>query len=280
MGGHDEAPSDAAARLSLVQLKEPEQAVHVGHLKVVRAGLDLAAQAELAVGEVVVPANLGERTHTLQHHDDALEPIGEFHGDWVQLQSAGLLEVGVLADLLPVQPHFPAQAPGAECRGLPVVFDKAHVVHGRINAEGSQAVQVALLRVAGIRLQDHLVLVVLLPAVGVLAVAPVRRPHRRLEVGDVPGLGTQHPQGRGRVQRAGADLAVVRMPDHTTVIGPELAEAHDNSLEIHNRHPSSRRVRAICPTCPARPMGDAPREALAPAGGQLVLQAPEESGRL
>jgi len=53
------------------------------------------------------------------------------NGDTMVLYSRGLgfpppylLEVGELRDLHPVQPHLPAQTPGAKHRGLPVVLNK------------------------------------------------------------------------------------------------------------------------------------------------------------
>ena len=41
-----------------------------------------------------------------------------------------------LGDFLPVQPHFPAQAPRAQRRTFPVVLHKADVVLFQIKAQG------------------------------------------------------------------------------------------------------------------------------------------------
>ena len=113
--------------------------------------------------------------------------------------------------------------PQARDGGLfPVVFHEADVVLARVDADRLQRLEIQLLRVAGIGLEDDLVLVVQLQAVGVLAVAPVVGADGRLDVGHVPRLGPEHAQEGGRVHRARADLGVVGLPDQAAVLGPEL----------------------------------------------------------
>ena len=121
-------------------------------------------------------------------HADPLEPVGQLGRDGVELDPAGLLEVGELGDLHAVQPHLPAQAPGAQAGALPVVLDEAHVVvAGR--SRSPPATEVQVLDVGRRGLQDHLVLVVLLEAVGVLAVAAVVGADGGLDVGGRHGSG-------------------------------------------------------------------------------------------
>ena len=146
-----------------------------------------------------VPADVAEIAHALQGHGDALQAVGDLDRDRVERHAARLLEVGELGDFLPVQPDFPAQAPGAQRGRFPVVFDKADVVLARVDAQRFQRLQVELLRVAGIGLEDDLELVVLLQAVGVLAVAAIIRADGGLDVGHVPRLRAQHAQEGGRV---------------------------------------------------------------------------------
>ena len=138
---------------------------------------------------------------------------------------AGLLEVGELGDLQPVQPDLPAQAPGAERRVGPVVLDEADVVRVDVDAQRLEARQVLLLRVARVGLEDDLELGVGLQPVRVLAVPGVVGPHARLDVGHPPRLRTQHPQDGRRVERAGADLGVERLHDHAAPVGPVLGQA-------------------------------------------------------
>ena len=166
----------------------------------------------------------------LQVHHDAVETVGDLDADRVERQAAGLLEIGVLGDLLPVEPDLPAQAPGAERGRFPVVLDKADVVRGAVDADGVQAAQVELLRVAGVGLEDDLVLVVHLHAVGVFGVAAVVGAEGRLDVGDVPRLGPEHAQHGGRVHGARADLLAVGLPDQAAVRGPVVVQAHDHVL--------------------------------------------------
>jgi len=94
-----------------------------------------------------------------------------------------------------------------------------------------QRFQVQLLRVARVGFEDHLVLVELLQAVGVLTVVPIVRADGRLDVGHIPGLGAEHTQVSGRVHRPGTDLGVVRLPDQATVAGPEILQLENDGLK-------------------------------------------------
>jgi hypothetical protein len=78
-----------------------------------------------------------------------------------------------------------------------------------IDADQLEALEVELLQVGRARLEDHLVLVIVLQPVGVLAVAAVGRPAARLDEGGVPRLGAERAQrGRG-VEGARAHAHVV-----------------------------------------------------------------------
>ncbi len=134
-------------------------------------------------------------------------------------------------DLHAVAPDFPAQAPGADGGVLPVVLDEADVVGAQVQADGLQRTQVEVLHVRRVRLQDHLVLVIVLQAVGVLAVAAVARTARGLDVGRVPRLGTQRAQDGGRVQGPRPHLDVVRLQDHAALGAPIVVERQDEILE-------------------------------------------------
>src|SRR5262245_26559635 len=71
----------------------------------------------------------------------------------------------------------------------------------------------------------------MLHAVGVLAVAAVLRPARRLHIGGVPRLGPERAQrGRG-MEGAGADLHVVGLQDHAAVVRPIALQRQDQALE-------------------------------------------------
>ena len=146
--------------------------------------------------------------------------------------TARLLEVGELADLLPVEPNFPTKPPRAERRAFPVVLDEANVMLARADAERFQRLQVEFLRIARIGLEDDLILEVILHPVGVFAVATVIRADARLDVGDAPRLRTKHAQQRRRVVGARADLNVVGLPQHAVLRRPELVQFHDDLLEI------------------------------------------------
>src|SRR5262249_7946916 len=157
------------------------------------------------------PLDIPDRILALQRLGDALQPVGDFDRYRRKFDAARLLEVGELADLLPVQPDFPAQTPRAKRRAFPVVLDKADVVLARADAQRFERLEVKLLRVARIGLQNDLILEVILHPVRVFAVATVVRTHRWLDVSDAPRFGTEYAQQRRRVAGARADLNVIRL---------------------------------------------------------------------
>ena len=191
-----------------------------------------AHQVHIAVSAFTVPADILKVTHTLQGHGDAFQTVGDLNRNRVQLNAARLLEVGELGDLLPVQPDFPAQAPGAQGGAFPVILYKTNIVAARVNANRFQRAEVKLLRVAGIGLEDHLELGMLLQAVGIIAVTAVIRAYRRLNIGHVPGLRPQHPQHGGRVHGTRAHLGIIGLPDQAALICPETLQAEDHGLKV------------------------------------------------
>src|SRR5262249_22456840 len=117
-----------------------------------------------------------------------------------------------------------------------VVLLEADVVILRLDAERAQAVEILVLHVGGGGLQDHLELEVLVEPVRVLAVAAVRRPARRLDVCDAPGLRTQHAQEGLRVHRARADLDVPGLVDQAAALRPVALQLEDQMLQRRALH--------------------------------------------
>ena len=223
-----------ALHLAVGELLEEE--VGVGHLEVELGILALVLQVHVAVGELhaVVAAGPHDVVHVvdaLDEHGEALKPVGDLHGHRVALEAAHLLEVGELGHFHAVDPDLPAQAPGAQRRALPVVFHEAHVVGRHIDADGLKTSQVQVLDVVRRGLDEHLELVVELPAVGVLAVAAVGGTAAALHVAGAPGVGPQRAQRGGRGVRAGAHLVVVGLQHHATGARPVALQVHDDVLE-------------------------------------------------
>ena len=98
-------------------------------------------------------------------------------------------------------------------------------------ADAAQTFQVEVLDVGRRRLHDHLQLVVVLQAVGVLAVAAVLGAARGLHVGGIPGPRAERAQRRRRVEGAGAHLHVVRLQHDAALLGPERLQRQDEVLE-------------------------------------------------
>ena len=159
----------------------------------------------------------------LHIHRQPFETVGQLGRDRVAFDAADLLEIGELADFHAVEPDLPAEPPGAQGRAFPIVLDKADVVARRVDAERREAAEIQILAVGRRRLQDDLELVIMLQPVRVLAVAPVGRPARRLDIGGAPRLRPERAQGGRRVERAGADLDIVGLQDARSPAPPNNA---------------------------------------------------------
>ena len=186
MRRHDQVRLQAASGLAFVGVVHGLEGLHVGDLEVVVAVLDFAAQEDVFVGDAGSVVHLPDAVGALQGQYDAVQAVGDFHRHGVERQAAGLLKIGELGDFLTVEPHLPAQAPGAEGGAFPVVLDETHVVLPQVDAQSLQAGEIALLRVAGVRLQDDLQLMVHLHAVWVVAETAVVGPDAGLDVHHIP----------------------------------------------------------------------------------------------
>ena len=217
VGGNRQPCLHHAGGLRNVGLVEPPVRLDVGVVQVVAAHLVLLLAERLTVGDdtAVGFAGVGdvlEVGDALLRHQDAFDPVGQFHGNRVEVLPADLLEVGELGDLHAVEPHLPAESPGADGGLRPVVLDETHVVGVEVDPEGLQRPEVELLRVAGFGFQDHLELGVGLQPVRVLSVAGVVGTHGGFDVCDVPRFRSEDPQHGGGVHGAGPHFRVVGLP--------------------------------------------------------------------
>ena len=113
----------------------------------------------------------------------------------------------------------------------------------RLDADGAQGVEVELLGVVRRRLHEHLELIVVLQAVGVLAVTAVGGTAAGLSIAGAPGLVAKRAQRRGPVERASADLAVIGLQHDATLGRPVVLQGEDDLLErqgilVHRSLPS------------------------------------------
>jgi hypothetical protein len=152
-------------------------------------------------------------------------------GHRVAVETADLLKIGELGDLHAVAPDLPAEAPGAQGRALPIVLDETQVVHGRVDAQGVEALEVEFLEVVRRWLDDDLELIEVLHAVGIVAVAPIGRPPRRLHIGRLPGLAPKGAERGRRVEGAGAHLHVVGLQQDAALARPIALQGEDKVLE-------------------------------------------------
>ncbi len=183
------------------------------------------AERAIGVNQIV------NRIDTLQVHGQSLQTIGDLAGNRIAFNAADLLEVGELGHLHAVEPDFPTQPPGTQRGRFPVVFNKTDIVHQRINADMAQRLKVQLLNVVGIGLEHHLKLIVVLQAVGVVAVAAIGGTARRLHIGGVPGLRADGSQEGGSVKGACTHFHVVGLQHHAALLGPEALQGKDQVLK-------------------------------------------------
>ena len=234
--GQRQLALQAGMALGLVVVKLLTHHLDVGDLKVIGTEFALVLEEHVAVGHgraigQVAPHQIVDRVDALGVHGDTLQAIGNLDGHGVDLDAAHLLEVRKLRDLHTVEPDLPAKAPGAERRALPVVLDKADVMVVGVQANGGKRPQVELLGVDRRGLNEHLELIVVLHAVGVLAVAAVGGTAARLRIAGAPLGGTERAQrGRG-MEGTGTDLGVIGLHNDAALLAPVLLEAQDDVLE-------------------------------------------------
>ena len=167
-----------------------------------------------------------------QHiHRQTLQPIGQLARDRVAIMPADLLEIGELAHLHPVAPNLPSKAPSAKGRAFPVILDKADVMQGHVDADCLKRPKIERLQIRRAGFDQHLILVVMLKPVRVLAIAPIRRAARGLDIGGSPRLCAKAAQRRGRVERARADLHVIGLHHRTALSRPIGHQPQDDFLK-------------------------------------------------
>src|SRR5439155_14799302 len=112
----------------------------------------------------------------------------------------------------------------------------ADVVPLELDAEVSQRGEVEVEDVRWGRLEDDLILEVMLEAERVLAVAAVARSNHRLDVRGPPRLRPQAAQERRRIHRPRAELGVVRLHENAAPSRPVVLERADHVLVVEAAH--------------------------------------------
>jgi len=98
-------------------------------------------------------------------------------------------------------------------------------------SERRQRAKVQFLEIVGGWFEQYLELKVMLQSIGIFAITPVGRPATGLHISHAPGFGTDGAKKGRRVKRAGADLHVQRLHDHTTLFRPVILQGLDKPLE-------------------------------------------------
>jgi len=118
-----------------------------------------------------------------------------------------------------------------------------------VDADGLETIEVDLLHFVGRRFEDHLQLVMLEQAIGILSEPAVIRTARRLDIRHVPRRRAQHPQQCFRMRGAGTDLEIERLLNQAALRGPKLLQLENQVLERHvtNAAARSTRERTVAP---------------------------------
>src|SRR6202158_4966266 len=125
-------------------------------LEIVGGKFRLPEQPDLPVSPIRRPANIIYAVNALQVRADAVQTVGQFDRDRVQVQSPALLKVSKLGDLKAIEKHLPTHPPCTQCGRLPIVFLKAHIMLGKAQADCSKALQVKVLHIRWGRFQNNL----------------------------------------------------------------------------------------------------------------------------
>ena len=120
-------------------IKLGKQRIDIGVLKIKCRHLHFVLVEDITIGNItlrtVSPNQIVDTVDTLQVHGNTLEPIGNFAGHWVALETAGLLKIRELGNFHSVEPHLPADPPRPERGRLPVIFNETHIMHLSVDAE-------------------------------------------------------------------------------------------------------------------------------------------------
>ena len=231
IGGQRQLGVNQLIGRAFVGRKGTEQELGIRMLEVVGGLLHLVLVEHIAIGQAIRVDQVVYRFLALQIHGQTFQSVGDLAGGGLAVDAGDLLEIRELGHFHAVEPDFPAQTPGAQGGVLPVVLDKADVVLLQIEAQGFERAQIQLQDVVGRRLQNNLELVVVLQAVGVLAIAAVLRAAAGLHIGCLPGLGADGAQkGRG-VRGTGADFHVIGLEQCTALFGPVGLQFQNDLLE-------------------------------------------------
>jgi hypothetical protein len=86
-------------------------------------------------------------------------------------------------------------------------------------------------------LHYHLKLVIMLEPIGILAIATVRGPPGRLNIGDIPGLRPEHPEESGRVEGPSPLFRIVGLLNDASLSGPIALKREYHVLKGHSGPP-------------------------------------------
>jgi hypothetical protein len=114
-------------------------------------------------------------------------------------------------------------------------LDKPDVVLLRVNPQLSQTFQIQRLNVVRRRLQHDLILIVVLHAIRILAVSPIRWTPAWLGIGGTPGLWAKGAEERGWMKGTRPHLQIVGLMNDAALLGPVVMQCENEILEGHEQ---------------------------------------------
>ena len=104
---------------------------------------------------------------------------------------------------------------------------------GSANAKGRERCEIGFLNAIGRRLDQHLILEVMLRPIGVIAITTIGGAPARFWIGHRPGLRSNRPKHRMRAHGSSTLFRVVGLQQHTTLLSPKAIQRADDVLEMH-----------------------------------------------
>ena len=224
ISGKDQILLQKPVRFGFIFFKVSSVKINVGELEVKSRKFLFSLKVNIAVLHLLIPFNLKNGLLPLEKHGEAFQAISDFAGNRIEINPAALLKIGELSDFQTIQPNFPTQTPSPQGGRFPVIFHKPKIVLQRLDAADLEAFKIDVLNIGWGRLEDDLILIIMLEAVRVLTISAIGGTTAGFDIGSLPRLGAERLQkGVGR-KGPGPDFKVVRLDHETACAGPVAVE--------------------------------------------------------
>ncbi len=220
-----------ARGFALMQFKHLSRGGRIRNVEAVGGELLLFGKAHFSVAAVTRPPKIEDVIDVLEIGGDTVQTIGQLDRDGIQVDCAALLKIGELGDLQSIQQNLPANSPRSKRWRLPIVFLKTNIVFGKLDADGTKALEIQILYVCRRGLEYYLKLQMLVEAIGIFSVAAVGGPTTWLHIGHAIWVRPEDAEECFRVHGAGTHLDIVGLLKNAILIGPKFLKLKNQILK-------------------------------------------------